>query len=161
MAYTDGRPPPISGVPSAVKPLSFPLRAVPLLTCLLVALPSIGAAESYPAKIILATGTNVVGEPIVYPTSGPAKVTAAIVTMAPGEKTIVHEHGVPLFAYILEGELTVDYDDHGSRTYRKGDAFMEAMQVWHHGVNRTDAPVVLLAVYMGAEGSENVIPEKK
>ena len=130
-----------------------------LLAVLLATLPGFGAAaDSYPAKIILDTGANVVGETIVYPTSGPAKVTAAIVTMAPGERTIVHEHGVPLFAYILEGELTVEYDGHGSRTYRKGDAFMEAMRVWHHGVNRGAAPVSLLAVYIGAEGAANVIP---
>ena len=117
-------------------------------------------ADGYPAKIILDSGTNVVGETIVYPTSGPANITAAIVTMAPGEKTIVHEHGVPLFAYILEGELTVDYAGHGTRVYRPGDAFLEAMHVWHDGINTGTVPVKLLAVYMGAKGSENVIPQK-
>jgi hypothetical protein len=64
--------------------------------------------QSYPAVSILSTGTNIIGEPIRYPTTGPAHITAAIVTLAPGQKTSVHKHGVPLFAYILEGELTVD-----------------------------------------------------
>src|SRR5580704_2102077 len=76
-----------------------------------------GAADSgYPAVPLLSTGTTVVGETLHYPTGGPAHVTAAIVTVAPGAKTIVHKHGVPLFAYILDGELTVDYGDRGKRT---------------------------------------------
>lgn len=76
-----------------------------------------GAEDNgYPAVPLLSTGTTVVGEPLRYPTSGPAHVTAAIVTLEPGAKTIVHMHGVPLFAYILEGELTVDYGDRSKRT---------------------------------------------
>jgi quercetin dioxygenase-like cupin family protein len=67
---------------------------------------------------------------------------------------------VPLFAYILDGELTVDYGAHGRRTYRAGEAFMEAMAVTHFGVNTGREPVRLLAVYMGAKGSDDVIPEK-
>jgi quercetin dioxygenase-like cupin family protein len=64
---------------------------------------------------------------------------------------------VPLFAYILEGELTVDYGEHGKRSYRAGDAFMEAMAIAHHGSNPGSQPVRLLAVYLGADGADNVI----
>ena len=109
---------------------------------------------------LLSTGTTIMGEPLRYPTSGPAHVTASIVVLAPGAKTIMHKHGVPLFAYILEGELTVDYGARGTRTYPKGEAFMEAMDVAHFGVNRGTQPVRLLAVYMGAEDAEDVIPVK-
>jgi len=115
---------------------------------------------SYPAMPLLSTGQNIVGETIRYPTSGPAQVTASIVVLAPGGKTVVHKHGVPLFAYILEGELTVDYGAHGTRTYRQGQAFMEAMDVAHFGVNNGTAMVRLLAVYMGAQGAEDVVPVK-
>src|SRR5215207_1951993 len=107
----------------------------------------------YPAVPLLSTGTSIVGEMLRYPTTGPAKVTAAIVTLAPGAKTIAHKHGVPLFAYVLEGEITVDYGEHGRRTYRQGEAFMEAMAVAHFGANTGSQPVRLLAVYMGAEGA--------
>jgi quercetin dioxygenase-like cupin family protein len=82
------------------------------------------------------------------------------VTVAPGEKTIVHRHGVPMFAYVLSGELTVDYGEHGKRTYRQGQALMEAMDVAHDGVNSGAEPARILAVYMGADGAENVIPVK-
>jgi quercetin dioxygenase-like cupin family protein len=108
---------------------------------------------------LLSTGTTVVGEPLRYPTNGPAHVTAAIVTLPPGTKTVLHRHGVPLFGYILEGEITVDYGDRGKRTYRAGQAIMEAMDVPHFGADVGSAPVRILTVYMGAEGAPaDVIP---
>jgi quercetin dioxygenase-like cupin family protein len=114
--------------------------------------------SGYPLAPLLSTGTNIVGETLRYPTTGPAHVTAAIIVLAPEGRTIVHRHGVPLLAYILEGELTVDYGKHGTRTYRQGEAFMEAMDVAHFGVNNGSQPVRLLAVYMGAKGVQDVIP---
>ena len=117
------------------------------------------AKPSYPAVPLLSIGKNIVGETIRYP-QGAAQVTAAIVTLAPGGRTIVHKHGVPLFAYILSGVLTVNYGKHGTRTYKPGDAFMEAMDVAHFGINKGKEPVRILAVYMGAKGAKNVIPVK-
>jgi quercetin dioxygenase-like cupin family protein len=116
------------------------------------------AAKDYPAVPLLSTGTSIVGETIRYPKAGRAHVTAAIVTLAPGGRTIMHKHGVPLFAYILDGELTVDYGKHGKRTYLKGQTFMEAMNVPHFGINTGSEPVRLLAVYMGAKHAKDVIP---
>jgi quercetin dioxygenase-like cupin family protein len=116
--------------------------------------------NAYPTQDLLVTGTTVVGEPIRYPTSGPARITASIVTVAPGANTPFHRHPAPLVAYILSGELTVDYGDHGKRVYRKGDALVEAMDVKHRGMNFTAEPVSLLAIYLGAEGTPNVVLEK-
>ncbi len=114
-----------------------------------------------PAAPLLSTGTTIVGETLHYPTNGPAHVTAAIVTLAPGAKTVLHRHGVPLFAYILEGEITVDYGDRGKRTYRAGDALMEAMDVPHFGADAGTQPVRILTVFIGAEGAPaDVIPVK-
>jgi quercetin dioxygenase-like cupin family protein len=117
------------------------------------------AQENGPTVMpLLSTGTTVIGEPLHYPTSGPAQVTAAIITLKPGTKTNLHKHGVPLFAYILEGEITVDYGDRGKRTYRQGDAVMEAMDVAHLGTDAGAKPVRILAVFMGAAGAADTIP---
>jgi quercetin dioxygenase-like cupin family protein len=118
------------------------------------------AAEDngYPAVPLLSTGTTIVGETLHYPTSGPARVTAEIVTLAPGARTVLHKHGVPLFAYILEGEITVDYGERGKRTYRQGEAIMEAMDVAHFGADTGAQPVRILVVHMGAEGAADTIP---
>ena len=117
------------------------------------------APKGYPAAPLLSTGTTIVGEPIRYPT-GPAHVTGSIVTLAPGARTVAHKHGVPMFAYILEGEITVDYGAKGKRTYRAGDALMEAMDVTHFGENTGSQPMRLIAVYMGAKGASDVVPVK-
>ncbi len=107
---------------------------------------------------LLSASVNVVGEKIVYPTDGAAKVTAVIVSMKPGEATGPHQHGVPLFAYILDGELTVDYGTHGTRVYKPGDSFLEAMAIEHNGHNRGDRIARVLVVFMGADGATNTIP---
>jgi quercetin dioxygenase-like cupin family protein len=120
--------------------------------------PRASAQEGYPLEPLLSTGTTTLGETIHYPRSGPAHVNAAIIKLAPGGKTIVHKHGVPLFAYILEGELTVDYGKRGKHIYRQGESFMEAMNVAHFGINTGTGPVRLLAVYMGAKHAKDVVP---
>lgn len=117
--------------------------------------------KGYPLETLLSAHQSIVGEPLKYPTTGDARVTAAIITLAPGAATIEHEHGVPLFAYMLDGELTVDYGARGKRVYKKGDAFMEAMAVPHAGINTGSVPVRILAVYMGADGARDTIPTGK
>lgn len=119
------------------------------------------AQNAYPTVDILSTGTTVVGEEVKYPATGPAHVTASIVTIAPGAETVLHRHGTPLFAYLLEGDLVVDYGAKGKRAYTPGEAFMEAMDVPHRGMNAGTTPVKILAVYLGAAGASNVILEKK
>ncbi|MDQ8699478.1 cupin domain-containing protein [Hyphomicrobium sp. LHD-15] len=105
-----------------------------------------------PAAPLLRTGTTVVGEPVVYPTGAPAQVTAAVVSLAPGEETGWHTHGMPVVGYMIEGELTVDYGEKGQRVYRAGEALMEAIAVAHNGRNTGSGPVRILAVFIGAEG---------
>jgi quercetin dioxygenase-like cupin family protein len=107
---------------------------------------------------LLQSGTDVLGAPLEYP-EGPANVTAAIVTVPPGGETGLHRHEVPLFAYILEGELTVDYGDRGKKTYRAGDAVLEAQDWPHNGVNTGTVPLRLLAVYMGGGDEKNTIAQ--
>ena len=39
----------------------------------------------------------------------------------------------------------------------KGDAWVGAADVWHNASNRTDQPVAVFVVFMGANGLENTI----
>ncbi len=105
---------------------------------------------------LLRGGTDVLGEPLAYP-EGPVDITTAIVTVAPGAETGWHLHEVPLFAYILEGELTVDYGAKGTKTYRAGDSVFEAMDWPHNGTNTGTIPMRLVAVYMGGGGKANTV----
>ncbi len=119
-----------------------------------------GAAETQLeyARVVplVATSQTILDEPISYP-RGTAQIISAIVTLQPGESTGFHKHGVPTYGYILSGAVTVDYGTHGTRTYRAGTGFMEAMDVWHDGTNDGSAPCRILVVFMGTDKSANVI----
>ena len=134
------------------------LPSIVVLSALALA-PHLAHAQAYPTVDLLSTSTTVVGEPLRYPTSGPAKVTVSIVTILPGADTVLHRHPAPLVAYILEGDMEVDYGDKGKRSFRKGDALVEAMDVPHRGMNTGNIPVKILAIYLGAEGTANVALE--
>jgi quercetin dioxygenase-like cupin family protein len=110
---------------------------------------------------LLASGTTIVGEPIAYPSSAPAKITVAILTLAPGQETGWHTHGIPAFGYILEGELMVDYGAKGERIYKAGDALLEAIVEPHNGRNTGAGPMRILAVFIGAEGLPTSVPAVK
>jgi quercetin dioxygenase-like cupin family protein len=81
-------------------------------------------------------------------------VRAVIVTIQPGETTARHQHDTPVFIYMLEGEVSVEYDGRGTRTYRAGDAFMEAMSVRHRATNAGKTPVRILATFLEAIPAE-------
>lgn len=116
-----------------------------------------GGADYQNVETLLQTGETVMGETIVYPQEAPARVASLIVTMAPGEETGRHKHPVPTYGYVLDGEITVVYEGRGPRTYAKGEAFMEAEDVWHNGYNSGAEPARVLVVFMGAEGLANVV----
>jgi quercetin dioxygenase-like cupin family protein len=137
------------------------MKRLALLPLLLLAGPALAEDATPPAyqnllTPLLQSGTDVLGNPIAYP-QGPANVTAAVVTVPPGGATGLHRHEVPLFAYILEGELTVDYGDKGKKTYRAGDAVLEAQDWPHNGTNTGTVPMRLLAVYMGGGSEQNTV----
>ncbi len=119
---------------------------------------AIGKVAYPPLDLLLVTSQTIIGQPIAYP-EGTAQVTAAIVTMAPGQETGWHRHEAPLFAYLLEGELTVDYGPAGTRTYRQGDAFVEALQSRHDGTNTGSTETRILAVFVGAAGVANTVED--
>ena len=72
------------------------------------------SADGYPAVSLFSGNKTVAGEEIAWPACGKANVNAMLVTIAPGEKTELHRHGVLLFVYVLEGDLTVDYAEQRS-----------------------------------------------
>jgi quercetin dioxygenase-like cupin family protein len=101
---------------------------------------------------LFVTSTTVMDEPIVYPTGAPAELTASIMALPPGGDTGLHVHNVPLAGIVLEGEITVDYGERGTKVFKTGEAIAETMAVPHRGINKGDKPVRIFVVYMGAKG---------
>ena len=109
--------------------------------------------------LLLSTSKTVMDEQIVYP-SGPAKITTGMITLDPGDETGWHTHGVPLTGLILEGDLTVDYGDKGTRTFHQGESIAEAINIPHNGKNLGTAAVKVFVAYSGAEGVPTMLPIK-
>ncbi len=100
---------------------------------------------------------TVLDQPIAYPKKKPAQVTSTILQLEPGQETGWHKHNTPLYVYVLEGTVSVEYDAGVTKEYAAGTALMEAQGVWHNGTNKGDQPVRLLTVSMGAKGVKNSV----
>ena len=100
---------------------------------------------------ILKTDKTVLGVPFFYPKDSPSEISATVITLMPGKETGWHTHHVPLFAYVLEGEITVNYAKIGKRIYKKGDAIMEAIDHAHNGVNTGSTSVQILTVFLSSK----------
>lgn len=134
------------------------ILSVAASTALLIATGAAAAGDlGYPARELLVTEADVLGQPVAYP-AGIPRITSAIVTIEPGGEGQLHSHQVPMYAYVLQGAVTVNYGSHGTKVYSEGEALMEAQLVPHKGTNKGTEPVALLVVYMGAEGVPNATP---
>jgi quercetin dioxygenase-like cupin family protein len=100
---------------------------------------------------------TVLNQTLAYPVSGSAQVSSAIVTLLSGEETGWHRHDAPLYGYILSGVLQVSYDGGVVKTYKTGDALLEAIGTYHNGQNLGTKPVRILVVNIGANGVENTV----
>ncbi len=134
------------------------MRLLPL-ALILAAAPAFARDTYPPVDVLLQTDTTVAGEPLEYP-AGKPQITMAIVTLQPGQKTGLHHHEAPLAAYILEGEITVDYGTAGIRVFRAGDALVEALHSSHAGENTGDGIARVLAVFVGSDSVSNTVAEE-
>jgi len=101
---------------------------------------------------VLDTDRTIAGESLAWPDSALPMIVSRIVTIAPGQSTGWHRHGVPTYGYFLSGTLEVEYAGQGRRTFHAGDALVEAMKVPHVGANVGDEPVRILVVSMAIQG---------
>jgi len=110
------------------------------------------AEKAYKSEIsvtpLLKTQTDAAGKPITWPTGTP-EVTAVRVEIPPGKQTGWHRHPVPCFAYVLEGELSVELEGVGTKIVKAGEAFTEAVNVLHNGTNKGTTPVKLVMFVAG------------
>lgn len=100
------------------------------------------------------TGNN---QKISYPVTDKAEVTAMTVDLAPGAETGWHKHPVPVYAYVVAGQLSVELEDGRRLDFARGDAIIEVVNTWHNGTNSGQEPVQLAVFYLGVEGVANVI----
>lgn len=130
------------------------------LTGLLLVVPAAFAADynsGVTAKVLKRTSVTGNGQKITYPVTDRAEVTAMTVDLAPGAETGWHKHPVPVYAYVIAGNLSVELEDGTQLSFGAGDAIIEVVNTLHNGKNRGIEPVKLAVFYLGAEGTPNVI----
>jgi quercetin dioxygenase-like cupin family protein len=131
-----------------------------LLPLLLLASPVPAFTRDYAqAKVekLAVTSTNYAGQPLTYPVTGKPEVTALVVHLPPGSSTGWHKHPVPVYAYMLEGELTVRTENGFEKQFVKGEPIIEVMNLLHNGTNTGQKTASLVVFYTGIEGVPNVI----
>jgi quercetin dioxygenase-like cupin family protein len=127
---------------------------------LFLSLPGASWAEEYAnvrVEKLLVSSTAYNGQKLSYLKTEQPEVTALVVTIPPGGSTGWHQHPVPVYAYMLDGELTIELKDGGTHRFKKGEAILEVMNLQHNGTNAGEKDARLLVFYTGSPGLSNVI----
>ena len=103
-------------------------------------------------ELLLKTDTTSIGQKIIYPNFQSDEVTIAKVTIPPGKSTGWHKHTIPVFAYVLKGNLTVEIENKQTKQFPENTTFSEVINTFHNGINNGKIDVVLIAFYMGEKG---------
>jgi len=131
-----------------------------IILSLLLCLASVAYGGDYvgtvKAKKILVTTTAGNGQKHMYLKTEHPEVTALTVEIPPGAETGWHVHTVPVYAYVLAGDLTVEIAGSRALTFKPGDAIVEVQNLAHNGRNLGKDTVKLAVFYTGEEGRPNV-----
>jgi len=109
------------------------------------------------ATLILKTTSTTGNYPVRYLNTQSPEITVMKVEIKPGAETGWHSHPVPLYAYVLEGNLTVEVKGGNTYHFTAGDAIVEVVNIPHNGKNLGTIPVVLIAFYTGEMGIPNTV----
>jgi quercetin dioxygenase-like cupin family protein len=101
---------------------------------------------------ILKTDTTSIGQKIVYPSFDNDEVSIVKVTIPPGQSTGWHKHVFPVFAYVLQGTLTIEVENMKTLEFPNHSSFSEVINKLHNGVNKGKKDVILIAFFMGEKG---------
>ena len=132
-----------------------------LIAALLLSLACLGPAAAENAGTVKVTSvlsatTTTIGQPLVLPSQNP-QVVVTTMEIASGTRLPRHMHPFARYAYILQGEVTVEYEGGQRQTFHAGDFIVEAIGVWHFGMNTGAAPLRLLVIDQVEAGKPNTI----
>lgn len=120
-------------------------------------------AEPQDVKVtaVMKGSTTISGQKIEYPKTDKAEMASVLVEIQPGKENGRHMHSVPTYVHVLEGTMTVEFEDGSRQTFQAGSGFLEVVNTWHSAKNLGEVPLRLLVVFAGEEGRANLIrPEK-
>jgi quercetin dioxygenase-like cupin family protein len=107
--------------------------------------------------VVSKDSTTIAGEPLAYLATPTPEISSVIMTIPPGAATPWMTHPVPIYIYVLEGTLTVEFAEGPTLLFAAGQAFLQARTKWHHGRNDGEGPVRFLAVSIGAREVPGIV----
>ncbi|MCR4265092.1 cupin domain-containing protein [Nitratireductor sp. ZSWI3] len=110
----------------------------------------------FTAEPLIKTSVTRDDEPITYPTGKP-EIISVIGTLEQGGRTALHEHPVPVYVYVMEGEIELKSEGGEPHRYKSGEAFIEAQNRKHQAFNVAEGPSKLLVVFVGEEGKPTTV----
>ena len=110
----------------------------------------------FTTEALLKTSVTRDDDRIVYPTGTP-QIISVIGTMEKDGRTALHEHPVPVFVYVLEGEIELRSENGAPHRYKAGDAFIEALDRKHQAYNVAESPSKILVVFVGEDGKPTTV----
>jgi quercetin dioxygenase-like cupin family protein len=116
--------------------------------------------SGFKAQSVLKSTKTADGDPLKLPQTGNAEIVSVIGTLDPGGRTARHQHPVPVFVYVMEGQLEVKTEGGEPRSYKAGEAFLESVDRWHQAFNNADSDTKILVVFIGEEGKPTTIASK-
>lgn len=115
--------------------------------------------EGFTTEPVIKSTTNRDGEPIILPT-GTAEITSVIGTLEPNGRTPLHQHPVPVYVYVMEGEVELRTEGDDPQRYAAGEAWIESQGALHQAHNVGETPAKLLIVIIGEEGQPATVTPK-
>jgi len=112
--------------------------------------------EASPITIVGAPKTTL-GQDFKYP-SGQPLIEAFNIEIPVGKQTDLHKHLVPLYIYVVSGDLEVDYGSKGKKIYKPGSSYVEAIDWCHIGKVSGKAPVKVIGIYLGEKTPDQIKP---
>lgn len=115
--------------------------------------------EGFETKPLLKTSETRDKDQLSYPKGSP-EITSVIGTIKPGGRTPLHQHPVPTYVYILEGQVVLETEGKEPHTYKTGEAYIESLNRPHQLFNKTEAPARVLVVFIGETGKPTTTTAK-
>ncbi len=129
--------------------------AVLWISCLMLAPWSLSAGDydsGVKINVLAKSMTASNGQKLEYLKTENAEVTVMTVEIAPGRETGWHLHSVPVYAYVIAGNLTVKMEGGKQYEFNEGQPVIEVMNTPHNGINFGNVPVKLIVFYTGEQG---------
>lgn len=124
------------------------------------AAPEQALPSGFESKALLKTGETRDKQPIVYPKTDKPEIISVIGTIQGGGRTPLHEHPVPTYVYVLEGEVELQSEGGQPQLYKTGEAYIEALNKKHQLFNKSSAPAKVLVVFVGEAGQPTTVAAK-